>query len=321
MFITTQKPLEEFNQMMIDEFPNIYWAASTRANHVTKEAVAELARGNCFSLGWGFESGSQRMLDLMKKRVSRETNINAYKNIDNSPLHATPSLMVGNVGETNQTIQETIKSIKEARIAFGGVFYATPYPGGRTWDWAFERGLIQNTHQYLLDGSDTDAAELTINLTPYPDWILKAWNRQVVAAYQRNSIYRFFLGKRNFRAFKNQTKPFLVAMRKQLGGLFPNKIPFFIHHATTQIYCYFFDLRAKLFPSDRDILFKVKADDKGALLPNNLLVANTQRHLNDDKLKALLSKGTAKTLLSDDGNPFVDGVHAKVFPIGIKNKN
>src|SRR5690606_28378026 len=48
MFVTTLKNIKPFNEMMMSEFPDVYWSANTRANHITPDIVEELQRGNCF---------------------------------------------------------------------------------------------------------------------------------------------------------------------------------------------------------------------------------------------------------------------------------
>jgi anaerobic magnesium-protoporphyrin IX monomethyl ester cyclase len=60
MFITKLSRAREFNNLMKQHFPEVFWSASTRADFVTPEVIAELETGNCFYLAWGFESGSRR---------------------------------------------------------------------------------------------------------------------------------------------------------------------------------------------------------------------------------------------------------------------
>jgi len=51
---------------------NISWASSIRANYLPQfgeDYVRELSRNNCVELRIGIESGSQRILDLMKKDI------------------------------------------------------------------------------------------------------------------------------------------------------------------------------------------------------------------------------------------------------------
>ena len=97
---------------------------------------------NCYSFGYGFESGSQRILDIMKKDTTREENINAYKLLEKSKyLKGACSLMVGNVGEDDKSIKETLSAIKEGNISDSAVFFTQPYPGGRIWDWCIENKI------------------------------------------------------------------------------------------------------------------------------------------------------------------------------------
>ncbi|MFA6091800.1 MAG: radical SAM protein [Elusimicrobiota bacterium] len=194
MFLTTLHRAQEFNRRMKEELPDVYWSSSTRANHVTPELIRELETGNCFYIAWGFESGSQRMLDLMKKRITRRQNIDAYRLVDSSKVVASASLMVGNVGEDDHSVKDTISAVHEAGIFSATPFFATPYPGGRTWDWAVERGIIPDRHEYLLKVSDQDAASrIHCNLTPYPDFILKTWQRMIQWACaqeeQKNAVH------------------------------------------------------------------------------------------------------------------------------------
>jgi len=176
---------------MKEEFPDSYWVASARADFVTQEAIDELKTGNCIGITWGFESGSQTMLDLMNKRMTIEKNLNALSLAQKAGLvndfsEFPLSFVLGHPGETNKTIKETLATIKKGKLSRGAVFYATPYPGGRVWDWTVERGIIEDTHEYLMRVSGRNAYDFNINLTPYPDFIVKGWMKIVEHALHRN---------------------------------------------------------------------------------------------------------------------------------------
>jgi len=312
MFITTLKNIKPFNELMVNEFPEIFWTGNTRANHVTKNIIQELEKGNCYQVAWGFESGSQRMLDLMQKRISREQNIDAFVNADRSSIGCSMTFMVGNVGETDSTMKETVAAIRESKMPKGGVFFAQPYPGGRTWDWAVEKGLIEDTHAYLLKAADKDASNFVINMTPYPKWVLSFWQRQLFAAFQRNALP---LLRRNLSLC--ETPGERKALIKEtiistIRGWLPHKIPFFLHHLVTKIYCGVFDLRARFFPTDRDRQYAFEIDSKNAICPSQLLVSRPQRYLAPDQLREVLSSGVNRASLDSKENPFIDGVHARL---------
>ncbi|MBF0178020.1 MAG: B12-binding domain-containing radical SAM protein [Magnetococcales bacterium] len=271
MFLTNLGRAKKFNEMMMEQLPDVYWMASTRANHVSEALVQELRKGNCFHVQWGFESGSQKILDLMQKRISREQNIQALKNLRTSPIGAVCSLMIGNIGESPETIKETRRSIHEAGITDAPIFYATPYPGGRTWDWVVERGIIGDTHAYLSKISDKDAGELTCNMTPYPDWVLRVWKFQLrleilIQTGIQREIHNGDLPARLKKYIKLYFSPILLILLDVFLLIFgyPLKI-----------------IKMVKFSGHRG---KIDTDTKGVILPKNLRLGKPPKLLSSADL-------------------------------------
>lgn len=284
MFITKLKRAREFNSLMKEYFPDVYWSASTRADFVTPEMIAELETGNCFTLAWGFESGSQRMLDMMKKRMTREQNMLAYSCTDQSKLVSACSLMVGNVGENNESIKETVDAIRKAHIGRSAVFFASAYPGGRTWDWAVERGIIKDTHAYLMAASDKDAGvRINVNLTPYPNFVLKGWQQYLMWECDKQER------KKGEQLFSHM--PFVLKMRKYaryfLGYTY---IPSPFIPLLLELYFAYHKLSRRLFSFPKDKQYEYKTDKKGSILPDKLIVGPIQHHLSDEQLASLMAK-------------------------------
>lgn len=292
MFITKVSRAREFNELMKREFPNLFWSASTRADFVTPELIRELETGNCFYLAWGFESGSQKMLDIMKKRMTREQNMLAYTCTDNSNLVASCSLMVGNVGEDDRTIAETVDAIRKARIGRSAVFFAAAYPGGRTWDWAVERGIITDTHTYLLAASDKDAAErINVNLTPFPDFVLKAW--QQVLMWECDKQER----KKDHMLFANASWKRRLALRLRylLGKTY---VPTPLLPLLLKAYFAYYRLTRRFFNTGKDRQYEYKVDAKRALLPDNLIVSAPQQHLTPERMTAVMKRPVKMIMLA-----------------------
>lgn len=288
MFLTTVKRAADFNRLMKERLPNVYWSASTRANHVTPELIAELSTGNCFYTGWGFESGSQKMLDMMKKRIKRQQNIDAFYNLDHSPLVAAVTLMVGNVGEDNETIKETIDAIHKGGLYGSAVFFASPYPGGRTWDWAVERGIINDRHAYLMRASNADAAaQINCNLTPYPDFILKAWQKMLLYALHQEHMmkeHQFY-----------QNKPRIYRIKRWLKLMFDfYAIPAPLVRYIVDAYFVYYRVSRNLFKTAKDRQYDYEVDSDGALKVQHLNVGDYQRAVTDDKLAQLNEKALAR---------------------------
>lgn len=288
MFLTTFKRAKQMNTFMKENFPDVYWYASTRANWITKETVEELSAGNCFRVVFGMESGSQKMLDLMQKNITRQQNIDAYKNLNESPITAACSLMVGNIGETYDTIKETVAAVHEAKIVRASAFIASAFPGGRTWDWAFEKGLIGDSHKYLLEASKTNHVQhINSNLTPYPDFILRSWQAIVQWAGVKEEFK-----KKNFGVYANYPKwkrP-LVYLKRYIVpyNYFPYPIP--LLKFINEVYFFFHKLRKKVYTTEKDRKYEIVTDKKGVILPMNLYVGKNQRELSDEDLQKLWEK-------------------------------
>jgi radical SAM superfamily enzyme YgiQ (UPF0313 family) len=173
LFLTSTAQARDLVREMNEKFPDVYFACSSRADFITPERIEILKNSNCFSLCYGFESGSASILKILKKRTTPEQNVKAYKLIKESGISPSVAFIIGIPGETINTIRETIDAIKQAGIMVGGIFYATPYPGSLLFRQCVEKGMIPNIHEYLLSISDRDASLLSINLTRYPNIVVK----------------------------------------------------------------------------------------------------------------------------------------------------
>lgn len=180
MVITNARTTKLLVDLMNAEFSDCYWQTATRANFITRENVELLKGSKCISLGFGYESGSQKILDLYWKRTTREDNINAYRMLHQSGISPGGSLMVGMVGEDFESIADTCDSLKQAEDSSPGVFFCTPYPGSRIYDWAIEKGLIKDSHEYLMKCADFEPIQnMAINLTNYRDWVVRMFHFRI----------------------------------------------------------------------------------------------------------------------------------------------
>lgn len=172
MFLYNASQAREFSALMNKNFPDAYYSFAIRADYVSEELVSALEGSNCYSMAFGFESGSDEILNVLNKRMRREINIRAYKILSCSRLSPACSFMVGSPGENLTTVMGTVKAIEEAKIVDSAVFFTTPYPGSRIFRWAQEHGLIGDLEQYLEFISNRDAALFSVNLTGHPDWVV-----------------------------------------------------------------------------------------------------------------------------------------------------
>ncbi|MFH1439830.1 MAG: radical SAM protein [Candidatus Woesearchaeota archaeon] len=147
---------------------NIKWICMGRANVVTPLMLKKMKEAGCVWVGYGIESGSQKILDNMNKQVTVEKNAYAIKETLKAGLRPHIQMMFGYPGEDMKTIEETRKFCTDLHIEpMGGFSVATPLPGTQLYDWAKEKGLIKDEYEYLmgLDGFNG----LYLNCTDFSD--------------------------------------------------------------------------------------------------------------------------------------------------------
>jgi len=110
------------------------WIANTRADCVDYPLLKHMHRAGCRRIYYGWESGSQRMLDVLKKDLTPEVIIEAAKMTRRAGIWAKVYLIVGSPGETLQDIQETEKVLKLASPDLVRVSVFNPLIGTESWD-------------------------------------------------------------------------------------------------------------------------------------------------------------------------------------------
>jgi anaerobic magnesium-protoporphyrin IX monomethyl ester cyclase len=99
-------------------------------------------RAGCRFLFYGFESGSQRVLDLLVKGIDVEANYTAAElhNKLRFPYHA--SILLGYPGEREADIQQTFDFLRKTCPPIIGVNWYVPLPGSPDYDKLKADGVI-----------------------------------------------------------------------------------------------------------------------------------------------------------------------------------
>jgi len=139
------KLLKEFCNKMIETRLNqtIKWYGNIRVDQVDEDLLKHLWKAGCRYLFYGFESGSQRILDLMNKGVKVEDNYRVA-NIHNKlkfPYNA--SMIFGYPGEREEDILMTMKFLKEVKPPSVGINCYVPLPGSSDYYQMLASGKIK----------------------------------------------------------------------------------------------------------------------------------------------------------------------------------
>ena len=127
----------------------VQWGCAGRVDCVDHGLLERMRACGCLVVGYGVESGSQKMLDGYEKGVTveeAEAALVATKAVFGDVDY---SLMVGGPGESDVTIQETIDLCRRTQTRPAVVFYTTPLPGTQLHYYARKTGLIADELAYV----------------------------------------------------------------------------------------------------------------------------------------------------------------------------
>ncbi len=143
-FTADKKNINEFCNMIIKERVDVTWSCFTRVNCVEKRLFRMMKKAGCHSVLFGIESGSQELLNKMKKGTTIEQAKNAVKICKKLGLQTRASYMFGVIGETRRTLKMTMKLAFELDTDHAIFSIMTPYPGTEVWKEAKDNGWIAN---------------------------------------------------------------------------------------------------------------------------------------------------------------------------------
>jgi anaerobic magnesium-protoporphyrin IX monomethyl ester cyclase len=204
---------------------DILWrVAGMRVNCISQDRIELMKNAGCVSILYGMETGSERMLQVMEKKVKLQDNYNAMQWTVEANMKTVVQFVVGMPGETPSTIDESAKFASFANSLESdqrpwdlSINFAQALPGTPLYEHARRMKLIDPSldgeEKYLLRISDHDAADeqTTINFTAYPFCIQRSWRQRLQLKTTYHNIQRY--GKANYarmlledtRYFQRQT--------------------------------------------------------------------------------------------------------------------
>ncbi len=237
LFLPSKKYYWDFIEGMKERNLDIlFYVCGARVNTVDKDILQSLKEIGCWMIEYGFESGSQKVLDIMEKGTRVEQNIQVARWTKEADLFTVPAIILGMPGETTETVRESIDFLKKIDIGWHqfSINYPLALPGSALYDYARLKGYITNEDEYLESVSDTNASMLVrrnekrdcfINYTDQPDEVVKSWRNllttEMESYYIKNEMKGYYALKffRVFILYYLRKIPGILQREGFIGGL------------------------------------------------------------------------------------------------------
>jgi|GEM_PF-347452 len=152
--------LSELARLMSEQSVRVRWWAQARADSTDRVLLSLAKKAGCYMVMCGVESGSQRVLDFYRKRITVSQVRSLFKMCRELGLMAVAEIIYGAPVETKADIQKTRKLLREIRPDGISPCILTPYPGTYVYDWLVEHDIRFDT---ALDGLDRTVHEKRID--------------------------------------------------------------------------------------------------------------------------------------------------------------
>jgi len=192
-FLLKRTRIHEICQGMIDRKLELRWGCEGRVDSVAIDQFPIMAESNCSFLAFGIESGSQKVLERLKKRQTLEQIERAVREAKRHGIATTHGFfLVGSPDETENEILQSFRFAARLKLDTFGFNRLCVYRGTPLWHEYIRRGIIDDERDWdkWFKCSDIDPTVLPS----------KVVNRVRQKGYMLLFAHRLLL--RPFRTFK-----------------------------------------------------------------------------------------------------------------------
>lgn len=190
----------ELCKKIIESGLNITWSSNTRADTMDDEMAKMMYKSGCRLVSIGVESGSQKMLDKIGKKITLDNIRNTVKILKENKIKIYNYFVIGLPWETEETVEETIKFAIELDSNFISFYTATPLPGTKYFAYAMLNKLVEGN----LDFRSAYYEPVVRSESLSKERIFELHKQAVKRFYLRPKfIFKTLLSLRSFTEFKN----------------------------------------------------------------------------------------------------------------------
>ena len=155
LVLASRKRLGELVSEISRLYRPVTYSVSARfdlVDRLTEDELFSLRQTGCRTMGLGIESGSDRMLKKIGKRVTSAQIARNLGRLHRVGILPTVSIMVGQITETREDAEASVELVRQAvrenpNINFAFT-YTTPFPGSELYDHVLASGLVRDHRDY-----------------------------------------------------------------------------------------------------------------------------------------------------------------------------
>uniref|UniRef100_A0A6M3L9C2 Putative radical SAM superfamily protein n=1 Tax=viral metagenome TaxID=1070528 RepID=A0A6M3L9C2_9ZZZZ len=134
-FTLDRKRAYKICDLLVEKKVGMKWFCLVRVDDVDYEVLSAMKKAGCLSIAPGFETGSNRILKLMNKKMTIDTARACVEAAYKAGVMINAQLIVGFPTETDEDVELTAKFIRDnPEIDTFGLHTFQPFPGCDVWE-------------------------------------------------------------------------------------------------------------------------------------------------------------------------------------------
>ncbi|MEW6532129.1 MAG: radical SAM protein [Thermodesulfobacteriota bacterium] len=225
IFTLKKRRVHELCDKILESGRTFKWSCFTRTDCIDPGLLAKMREAGCYLICFGCESGDQKLLDLIDKKLTVEKNRHGIALTRESGIKAFSTFMLGLPTETREQSLMTIDFAVQSKLDYAIFPILEPYPGTEIYQDAIKLGYFLDTagnrvaHDYEGDKTwvpnGRDRAELEkLSFTAMRRFYL----RPRILLSMAVGMVRNLPTRRLFKLLWGGVKYFLKARRQKVQG-------------------------------------------------------------------------------------------------------
>jgi radical SAM superfamily enzyme YgiQ (UPF0313 family) len=141
-FTVAKQVVLRFCEKMVEDQVDVTWTAYVRGDCFSDEMAKAMKAAGCHQVLMGIETGDETIMVNIGKTIDRRRYRTAVEIAHRNGLEVRGSFIIGNVGETRETLERTLQFAIDLNLDLFQLNISTPYPGTQLFQWAEARGAL-----------------------------------------------------------------------------------------------------------------------------------------------------------------------------------
>jgi radical SAM superfamily enzyme YgiQ (UPF0313 family) len=142
LFTVSRRRVLELCERFLGEGFRFTWSCNSHPNLLDEDDLRLMKRAGCWQIAYGVESGSQRVLDVVKHEVKIPRMLETLRRTRAAGIRAKGLLMMAHPTEDEASLEETVEFLRRAPLDLAQVTKFTPYPGTPSYPTVREHGTF-----------------------------------------------------------------------------------------------------------------------------------------------------------------------------------